>query len=68
MVVQVTLDMAEKRVETVRDFNWESQMRYSWEWHEQPPSGAHPQVGPGGSGGTLGGADWVIGHSGEQTG
>lgn len=39
----VTMEMAKLGVEDVRDFNWESQLRYSWEFHEQPPSGVHPQ-------------------------
>lgn len=37
----VTLDMAGRGVEDVRDFDWESQLRYYWEFHEAPPSGAH---------------------------
>jgi hypothetical protein len=36
--------MADDRVEDVRDFKWESQMRYTWEYNEAPPSGTHPQV------------------------
>ena len=40
----VVVDMSKSGVEDVRDFNWESQLRYYWEFHEQPPSGVHPQV------------------------
>ena len=39
----VTLSMSQNNVEDVRDFKWESQMRYYWEFHENPPSGVHPQ-------------------------
>jgi len=39
----VVTDMAERGVNDIRDFNWESQMRYYWEFHDAPPSGVHPQ-------------------------
>ncbi|KAF5833108.1 hypothetical protein DUNSADRAFT_10689 [Dunaliella salina] len=39
----VVSDMAEQGVNDIRDFNWESQMRYYWEFHDAPPSGVHPQ-------------------------
>eukprot|EP00798_Chlamydomonas_sp_ICE-L_P016919 gene16919-23187_t len=39
----VTVDMAKNKVEDIRDFNWESQLRYFWEFNELPPSGVHPQ-------------------------
>lgn len=40
----VTTSMAQEGVEDVRDFKWESQLRYYWEHHEAPPSGVKPQV------------------------
>jgi hypothetical protein len=40
----VTTSMANEGVEDVRDFKWESQLRYYWEHHEAPPSGVKPQV------------------------
>lgn len=40
----VTSSMAADGVEDVRDFKWESQLRYYWEHHEAPPSGVKPQV------------------------
>ncbi|KXZ48211.1 DHC-9 protein [Gonium pectorale] len=39
----VVAAMAKDGVEDVRDFKWESQMRYYWEFNESPPSGVHPQ-------------------------
>ncbi|GFR45764.1 hypothetical protein Agub_g7181 [Astrephomene gubernaculifera] len=39
----VVANMAKDRVEDTRDFKWESQMRYYWEFNELPPSGVHPQ-------------------------
>ncbi|GMH33280.1 hypothetical protein BSKO_01114 [Bryopsis sp. KO-2023] len=39
----VTVQMAKDGVEDVRDFKWESQLRYNWDFNEQPPSGVHPQ-------------------------
>ncbi|KAG2490029.1 hypothetical protein HYH03_011494 [Edaphochlamys debaryana] len=39
----VTASMAKEGVEDVRDFKWESQLRYYWEFNETPPSGVHPQ-------------------------
>eukprot|EP00803_Ostreobium_quekettii_P008972 evm.model.scf_437EXC.9 EVM.evm.TU.scf_437EXC.9 scf_437EXC:49472-57192(-) len=39
----VTVQMAKDGVEDVRDFKWESQLRYYWEFNELPPSGVHPQ-------------------------
>ena len=36
----VVAAMAREGVEDARDFKWESQMRYYWEFNEQPPSGA----------------------------
>nr|8GLV_Kg Chain Kg, DHC_N2 domain-containing protein [Chlamydomonas reinhardtii] len=39
----VVAAMAREGVEDARDFKWESQMRYYWEFNEQPPSGVHPQ-------------------------
>jgi hypothetical protein len=38
--------MATDGVEDIRDFRWESQLRYYWEHHEAPPSGVKPQVRP----------------------
>ncbi len=35
----VVVGMARDGVEDPRDFKWESQMRYYWEFNEQPPSG-----------------------------
>lgn len=40
----VTTAMANDGVEDIRDFKWESQLRYYWEHHEAPPSGVKPQV------------------------
>jgi dynein heavy chain len=40
----VTSHMAAEGVEDVRDFKWESQLRYYWEQNEAPPSGVKPQV------------------------
>jgi hypothetical protein len=40
----VTTSMAQEGVEDVRDFKWESQLRYYWEHHDAPPSGVKPQV------------------------
>ena len=40
----VTQSMASDGVEDVRDFKWESQLRYYWEHHEAPPSGVKAQV------------------------
>jgi hypothetical protein len=42
----VTTSMANDGVEDIRDFKWESQLRYYWEHHEAPPSGVKPQVLP----------------------
>ncbi|DBB17907.1 TPA: hypothetical protein ACH3X3_002922 [Trebouxia sp. C0006] len=39
----VTLQMAADKVDSERDFKWESQLRYYWEHHEAPPSGVPPQ-------------------------
>lgn len=39
----VVVEMSHKGVEDIRDFNWESQLRYYWEFNELPPSGVHPQ-------------------------
>eukprot|EP00882_Tetradesmus_deserticola_P025808 GHRQ01028377.1.p1 GENE.GHRQ01028377.1~~GHRQ01028377.1.p1 ORF type:complete len:190 (-),score=60.48 GHRQ01028377.1:388-957(-) len=41
----VTSHMAAEGVEDVRDFKWESQLRYYWEHNEAPPSGVKAQVG-----------------------
>lgn len=38
----VTVQMAKDGVEDVRDFKWESQLRYYWEFNEAPPSGSAP--------------------------
>jgi len=38
----VTVQMASDGVHDVRDFKWESQLRYEWEFNEAPPSGAAP--------------------------
>jgi hypothetical protein len=40
----VVASMAHEGVEDVRDFKWESQLRYYWEFNEAPPSGLLPQV------------------------
>lgn len=40
----VTSGMAADGVEDIRDFKWESQLRYYWEHHEAPPSGVPAQV------------------------
>lgn len=40
----VTTSMANDGVEDIRDFKWESQLRYYWEHHEAPPSGVKLQV------------------------
>lgn len=42
----VTASMAKEGVEDIRDFKWESQMRYYWEFSEVPPSG---EAGRGGT-------------------
>lgn len=39
----VTTSMGVEGVEDIRDFKWESQLRYYWEFNEAPPSGGHPQ-------------------------
>eukprot|EP00775_Hariotina_reticulata_P006671 gene6671-6895_t len=39
----VTSYMATEGVEDIRDFKWESQLRYYWELHDTPPSGVRPQ-------------------------
>ncbi|GLI65190.1 hypothetical protein VaNZ11_008652 [Volvox africanus] len=39
----VVAAMAKDGVEDTRDFKWESQLRYYWEFNELPPSGVHPQ-------------------------
>ena len=36
--------MAADKVESDKDFKWESQLRYYWEHHEAPPSGVPAQV------------------------
>ena len=40
----VTAQMASDGVEDIRDFRWESQMRYYWEHNAAPPSGVPAQV------------------------
>ncbi|KAL3158235.1 hypothetical protein ABBQ38_010487 [Trebouxia sp. C0009 RCD-2024] len=39
----VTVQMAADKVESEKDFKWESQLRYYWEHHEAPPSGVPSQ-------------------------
>lgn len=39
----VTTSMGVEGVEDIRDFKWESQLRYYWEFNDAPPSGVHPQ-------------------------
>ncbi|KAK9812825.1 hypothetical protein WJX72_004356 [[Myrmecia] bisecta] len=39
----VVQQMAADKVESEKDFKWESQLRYYWEHHDAPPSGVSPQ-------------------------
>lgn len=57
----VTSSMAADGVEDVRDFKWESQLRYHWEHHEAPPSGVKAQVSREGSRAicTMQDCDWL---------
>lgn len=41
----VTTSMANDGVEDIRDFKWESQLRYYWEHNDGSPSGIKNQVG-----------------------